>query len=144
MPGNSFLTTSPEGLATRATSREALSERLPATIDALHAHDVSVVVIRNPPVLKFEITNLRKSIADLEVTPAENDALSRFTDEIFARTKGIEVFDPATVLCGTVCRAVIDGRELYTDDNHLGLFGAQLFQKQLDTLIEHVLTERQH
>lgn len=144
MPGNSFLTTSAEGIATRATSREALSERIPATIDALRAHDVSVVVIRNPPVLKFEITNLRKSIADLEVTSAENDSLSRFTEEIFARTKGIDLFDPAKVLCGTVCRAVIDGRELYTDDNHLGLFGAQLFQKQLDTLIEHVLAQRQH
>lgn len=144
MQGNSFLTTSPDGVATRETSRAALSERIPGTIDALKAHDVSVVVIRNPPVLKFEVTNLRKSIADLEVTPAENDALSRYTDDIFARIKDIDLFDPAKTLCSEVCRAVIDGRELYTDDNHLGLFGAQLFQKQLDTLIEHLLAEHRH
>ncbi len=142
MAGNSFLTTSPDGVATLATSRQALAERIPATIDELRAHGISIVVIRNPPVLKFEVTNLRKSIAEIEVTPAEHDALSRFTDEIFARTKGFELYDPAKLLCSTVCRAVIDGRELYVDDNHLGLFGAKVFASQLDTLMKHVLAAR--
>ncbi len=142
MPGNSFLTTDPDGAATLATSRHALAERIPATIGDLRAHGISVVVIRNPPVLKFEVTNLRKSISEIEVTPAENDALSRYTDEIFAATKGFELFDPANLLCGTVCRAEIDGRELYVDDNHLGLFGARLFEGQLDALIKGVLARR--
>jgi hypothetical protein len=142
MAGNSFLTTSPDGIATLATSRQALAERIPATIDALRAHGISVVVIRNPPVLKFEVTNLRKSIAELEVAPAEHDALSRYTDEIFARINGFELFDPAKLLCSTVCRAVIDGRELYVDDNHLGLFGAKVFESQFDALIGRVLAAR--
>ena len=142
MAGDSFLTTSPYGTATRATSRQALAERIPATIGELRAQGISVVVIRNPPVLKFEVTNLRKSIAELEVTPAEHNALSSYTDEIFARTGGFELFDPAELLCSAVCRAVIDGHELYVDDNHLGLFGAKLFEGQLDALTRRVLAAR--
>ena len=92
--------------------------------------------------LKFEVTNLRKSIAELEVTPAEHNALSSYTDEIFARTGGFELFDPAELLCSAVCRAVIDGHELYVDDNHLGLFGAKLFEGQLDALTRRVLAAR--
>jgi peptidoglycan/LPS O-acetylase OafA/YrhL len=142
MPANSFLTTSPDAIATRKTSREALIERIPATIDELKAHKISVVVIRNPPVLRFEITNLRKSIAEIEVTSSENDELSRFTDEIFARETGYELFDAASLLCKERCRAVLDGRELYLDDNHLGVFGARLFEDKIDALMRRVLSAR--
>ncbi len=142
MPGNSFLTTDPDGIATRETSRQALAERIPATIEALEAHKISVVVIRNPPVLNFEVTNLRKSITELEVTPAENDALSRYTDDIFAKVKGFELYDPAKLICKTTCSAVVDGHELYVDDNHLGVFGAKLFEDQIDRLMMRVLAAR--
>jgi peptidoglycan/LPS O-acetylase OafA/YrhL len=142
MQADSFLTTSPTGRATQETSRRALTERIPATIDELKAHNISVIVIRNPPILKFEVTNLRKSIPDLEVTPAEHDELSRFTDDIFAREKGYTLFDAAAFLCKDKCPAVIDGHELYVDDNHLGLFGVRLFEKQIEALMKRVLSAR--
>lgn len=41
------------------------------------------------------------------------------------REFGIAVYDPLAVLCdGDACHAVADGRVLYFDDNHLGVFGS--------------------
>ena len=38
---------------------------------------------------------------------------------------GVAVFDPLTELCdANACHAVAEGRVLYFDDNHLGVFGS--------------------
>lgn len=45
-----------------------------------------------------------------------------------ARWPGVSVIDPSDTVCGASrCRAVIDGRAMYFDDNHLSMAGARRF-----------------
>jgi peptidoglycan/LPS O-acetylase OafA/YrhL len=142
LKANGFLMTQPGGTATRDSSQAALAASIPATVARLQDRKISVMVVKNPPVLNWEVTNLRKSVADLQVSAAEHREFSRFTDEIFGRLQNIELFDPAPALGRTDCRAEIDGRYLYVDDNHLSDFGAGRFESDLGRVLERQLKAR--
>jgi len=136
---NGFLLDRPLGVATADTSQAALAREIPDSIGRLQAHGIRVVLIKNPPVLRWEITNIRKSLAEIQVTAAEHAAWDRFTDAIFARLKDVAIFDPATDLCHDTCAVERDGKVLYFDDNHLSATGANAFEAELGTVIEREL-----
>ncbi len=141
LKANGFLTTAPQGLADLASSREALTRQIPASVRHLQQSGIRVVLFKNPPVLKWEITNVRKSLAELQVTASEHAAESRFTDRIIAGLKDVEVFDPATRLCQQTCAVERDGKALYFDDNHLSRFGADSYQSEIGALLDRLLMQ---
>ena len=88
------------------------------------------------------MTNLRKSVADIRMSAGEYKAEARDLDAILAQFEGIEVLDPAVTLCRPDCRIEIDGRYLYSDENHLSVFGAHLFEADLKRALGRLLGER--
>ncbi len=142
LKANGFLTSRPDGVATLDSSLAALTTAIPATVKQLQDRRIGVVILKNPPVLNWEVTNLRKSVADLQVSAAEHRSYSRFTDELFGRLQNVELFDPAPTLCRVDCSVQIDGRYLYVDDNHLNDFGARRFESELGSLLDRQLRAR--
>ncbi len=135
LKSNSYLTTAPDGPATLESSRAALAQKVPESIAQLQQHGSKVIVFKNPPVLHWEITNVRKSIAELQVSAAEHADYSRFTDEIFAGLHDVDIFDPAAALCRDTCAIERAGHSLYFDDNHLSAFGALAYEQQIEALV---------
>ncbi|HEY4170197.1 MAG TPA: SGNH hydrolase domain-containing protein [Reyranella sp.] len=137
---NGFLIDRPLGVATEETSQAALARQIPDSIGRLQAQGIRVVVIKNPPVLRWEITNIRKSLAEVQVTAAEHAAWDKFTDGIFARLRDVAIFDPAKDLChDTACDVERNGKPLYFDDNHLSAVGANAYEGELGAVIEREL-----
>lgn len=62
--------------------------------------------------------------------------ISQLFDELAAADDGVSVLDPAPRLCGAdgLCRVELNGRALYTDDNHLSEVGARYVEAFLDPL----------
>lgn len=141
LKANGFLTDAPVAAATIETSRRALARQLPRAIARLQENGIRVVVIKNPPVLNWEVTNLRKSLAEVQVTAAEHAALSKFTDDIFGAIPGVAIFDPAVELCGETCAVERGGRLLYFDDNHLSPSGAAAYVGALGDLLDGELAK---
>jgi peptidoglycan/LPS O-acetylase OafA/YrhL len=137
-----FLTTDPAGVATLEGSGAALAETIPAMIKQMQERKIGVVVFKNPPELKWTVANLRKSVADLTVSAAEHEANSRLIGDILAPLRGIDVIDPGATLCRSDCQVVIDGRYVYSDDNHLSVFGAHLFESELERVLTSQLQAR--
>jgi peptidoglycan/LPS O-acetylase OafA/YrhL len=139
MKANGFLADRPVTVATEETSQAALARQIPATIRALQAKGIRVIVIENPPVLHWDVSNQRKSLAEVQVTAAEHAALSRFTDGIFARLKEVTILDPAKDLChDATCDVERGGQLLYFDDNHLSAVGARGYQGELGAMVDGV------
>ncbi len=136
LKANGFLADKPVATATEQTSQEALAREIPRSIEKLQAQGIKVIVIRNPPVLHWEVTNQRKSPDELQVTAAEHAALSRFTDDIFGGLRDVAIFDPAKDLCHDTCAVERGGELLYFDDNHLSGPGAMAYERELGGLIE--------
>jgi peptidoglycan/LPS O-acetylase OafA/YrhL len=136
LKANGFLADAPVGEASLVTSRQALARQIPASISRLQEAGIRIIVIKNPPVLNWEVTNLRKALAEVQVTAAEHAAYSRFTDDIFGRLEGVAIFDPAADLCREACAVERDGRLLYFDDNHLSRSGALAYLGDLGALLD--------
>ncbi|KTC39816.1 acyltransferase [Pseudomonas sp. ABAC21] len=62
--------------------------------------------------------------------------ISQLFDELAAADSGVRVLDPAPQLCGAdgLCRVELNGRALYTDDNHLSDVGARHIEAFLEPL----------
>jgi peptidoglycan/LPS O-acetylase OafA/YrhL len=141
LKANGFLADRPVSVATEETSQRALARQIPESIGRLQARGIRVVVIKNPPVLHWEVTNVRKSLAEIQVPFTEHAALSKFTDDIFARLEDVALFDPAKDLCHGTCAVERDGELLYFDDNHLSAAGANAYEGELGTMIEGELAK---
>ncbi len=137
-----FLTVDEQGAPTRASSRAALAKMLPVTVEALQRANAAVVILKNPPVLQWQATDLRKSLADLRVPIAAHLEHSRFTDELLARLQNVDVIDPARTLCRADCQAEIDGHVIYVDDNHLSAQGVLLFKQEIGDVLQRRLRKR--
>ncbi len=141
LPANSCLTADPTGVATPATSKRALEKEIPASIGRLRQHGIRVVVFKNPPVLNWEITNVRKSIDEVQVTAAEHAAYSKLTDDIFASLRDVTIFDPARELCRNTCAVERNGKSLYFDDNHLSASAAAAYEPEIGALLDRQLMQ---
>jgi len=62
--------------------------------------------------------------------------ISQLFAELAAADSGVAVLDPAPLLCGAdgLCRVELNGRALYTDDNHLSDVGARHVEAFLEPL----------
>jgi peptidoglycan/LPS O-acetylase OafA/YrhL len=140
LKANGFLADKTVATATEQTSQQALEREIPRSIAKLQAKGIRVIVIKNPPVLHWEVTNQRKSLDELQVTAAEHASLSQFTDDVFGKLKDVTIFDPAKDLCPDTCAVERGGALLYFDDNHLSGPGAMAYEGELGDLIERELS----
>jgi peptidoglycan/LPS O-acetylase OafA/YrhL len=135
-----FITTSPDGVATLATSRAALSGQFPATVKALAASTPRLVIFQNPPVLRGDLLpRLYANPERIEPTTADNLLSESFERKLVASAASapnVRIFDPVPLLCpGLTCEAVVDGVPVYRDDNHISAQGSMLFRQAiLDTM----------
>ncbi|TFY87246.1 acyltransferase [Pseudomonas nabeulensis] len=62
--------------------------------------------------------------------------ISQLFDQLAAADDGVQVLDPASKLCDAagLCRVELNGRALYTDDNHLSDAGARYIEAFLEPL----------
>ena len=141
LKANGFLTDVPVAAATLETSRQALARQLPRSIGKLQEQGIRVVVLKNPPVLNWEVTNPRKSLAEVQVTAAEHAAASSFTDDVFGKIADVAIFDPAADLCHDACAVERGGRLLYFDDNHLSQSGAVAYVDALGAVLDRELAK---
>lgn len=131
-----FVTTDPNGTATFATSRAALSSQFPLTVKALAASTPRLVIFQNPPVLKGKLLPRFYANPGL-IEPAaaanlETEAFERTLVENAAALPNVRIFDPVPRLCkGSTCEAVIDGVPVYLDDNHVSAQGSLLFRQAI-------------
>ena len=134
-----FLTTDETGLATLATSRQALGPQISATINKLTQAGIKVLVIKNPPILHFEVFNPRKNQEQIRVSKSEHQQQNQFIEQIFSSLPQAYFFDPIEKLCpDTQIQCIIeqDGKILYNDDNHLNIDGAYWFKEDIQRKIQ--------
>ncbi len=131
-----FLTTSPDGDATRATSRAALSSQFPLTVKALAGGTRRLVIFQNPPVLKGELLPRFYTHPErIEPSTADNQQTEAFERKLVsseATLPNVRIFDPVPRLCpGATCLAVLNGVPVYEDDNHVSAQGTMLFRQAI-------------
>lgn len=128
------------------SSDELFAQRLTGTLCALHAiRPVSVVlpipeIGKDVPITLSRRKMLSENAPDMAISYAayqERNQIVLHALRQVASTCGVELLDPAGYLCkdGITCRASINGRPLYYDDDHLNNLGAQklvsMFEKAL-------------
>jgi peptidoglycan/LPS O-acetylase OafA/YrhL len=129
-----FLTVERDGVADIETSRRALTTQLDKTLQLLEGSPVTI--IRTVPVLGLSArTGLLRAPEDFEPTLVQHKAYEALGDELIDRAvrtrRQVDAIDPSQRLCEVKCRAVVDGRLVYSDDNHLTAQGALLFKQDI-------------
>ncbi len=126
-----FLTTDQDGQATVETSRKALTTQFEETLRRLEG--TPVTIIRTVPVLSLlPRIGLIRDPEDFEPTLSQHKSFEALGDELIDRAvqahARVDTIDPSQLLCEAKCRAVVNGRLVYSDDNHLTAQGALMFQ----------------
>jgi hypothetical protein len=138
-----FLTSKSDGNdATQSTSRTALFEGIPNTVNKLNENKIKVLIFKNPPTLNYSIKNIRKDISQIEVSYEEYKNKNFFTDEIFVNLKNIKIFDPSNKLCqekDKKCIVKLNDQDIYLDRTHLSEFGALLFYEEISLVVKKML-----
>ena len=131
-PATHFITTDPYSEANIDSSKRALESQLFKTLQLL-TDDFPVTVFRTTPVLKTHIGKGLVRNLPMEPTLEEHrnfEAVSdKALDEALKRLGDLDVIDPAALLCGQTCKAVINGTVYYLDDNHVSAQGAMQFKE---------------
>ncbi|MGO9935375.1 MAG: acyltransferase family protein [Steroidobacteraceae bacterium] len=102
----------------------------PQLVDVPSALAKAVYFGRNPD-------TLRRPYRDIEKRRAEAQAVfARFRD-----APGVSFIDPADVFCPgkSPCLMAVHGRALYSDGNHLSLFGSRWSQQMLDPFFSSII-----
>lgn len=108
-----------------------------------------------PPQLIDVPSGLAKAVyfgrdaAALRRSYAQVEARRRMADEVFdqlAPALGASVIDPADTFCPgkTPCLIAAQGRSLYSDGNHLSVFGARWSQRMLDPFFSSTIRSTSH
>ncbi|QQR72041.1 MAG: acyltransferase [Holophagales bacterium] len=137
-PGH-LVTTSPRDLPSLASSREAMTSRLPETIARLARIAPVVVIASVPDLARSPVGALQRGL-EFRVSRADHEARQRSVvaqlTEIAAHEPRVKVLDPAVRLCASgSCEAVIDGTLFYTDETHVSAQGALAFEAELTALL---------
>lgn len=133
-----FVSSEEDGDVNLESTRTALTERLPETLDWLTSQSPTTLIAAIPDL----VTPLpRAALLDLDPrrTVESHQAQQAFVREIVdaavARNPRLDLIDPALRLCaGSHCEAVLDDTFLYEDDNHVSAQGALLFVEALTAL----------
>jgi hypothetical protein len=131
-----LMTASVDGSPTLESSREAIAERLPATLQRLARIAPVVVILAPPDLVRDPLAALPRALEVRPAREAHRQAQRRVEEAVRAAAAGnprIAILDPAETLCaGPRCEAVIDGVLVYQDDNHVTAQGALLFREAFD------------
>ncbi|PHN33168.1 acyltransferase family protein [Pseudomonas sp. ICMP 460] len=135
------------GQYVRAIAEQRFAEGLRERIKGLRAAGHHVWLVKEVPLQEIIVPYRLSRLAmmhrpvDGEGLPvAEHQKRQRFItqlfDELAAADSGVSVLDPAPLLCGAdgLCRVELNGRALYTDDNHLSDVGARHIEAFLEPL----------
>ncbi|KTC17139.1 acyltransferase [Pseudomonas marginalis ICMP 9505] len=135
------------GQYVRAIAEQRFAEGLRERIKGLRAAGYHVWLVKEVPLQEIIVPYRLSRLAmmhrpvDGEGLPvAEHQKRQRFItqlfDELAAADRGVSVLDPAPLLCGAdgLCRVELNGRALYTDDNHLSDVGARHIEAFLEPL----------
>jgi peptidoglycan/LPS O-acetylase OafA/YrhL len=131
-----FVTTSDDGTATLETSRAALAQQLPRTVDELLSASPRVVVFKSPPALNTLsngpiVSRFPGLEPTLEAHRASEAAIDRIIDPLTANPR-VSVFDPSAFVCKVKCSAFLDGVPFYIDDNHVSAQGSFRLRDKLE------------
>jgi hypothetical protein len=136
-PGESAERVMFRSLERGATNADAIRDGLQKTIAFLQSRGKKVGVFLQVPELGFPVDQCTGRPVSLRYRPARmpcsvdraavmaRQAQYRALVAAAQSQSGIAVFDPVPALCDDIaCHAVADGRMLYFDDNHLGVYGS--------------------
>jgi len=127
-----FITTDPFSQATINSSRSAVESQLYKTL-LLLTKDFPVTIFRTTPVLKTHVGKGLIRNLPMEPTLEEHRIFEvvpdKAIDEALSKLDNLNVLDPAALLCGQTCKAVINGTVYYLDDNHVSAQGAMRFKE---------------
>jgi hypothetical protein len=135
------------GQYVRAVAEQRFADGMRARIKGLRAAGHRVWLVKEVPLQEI-IVPYRLSRLAMMHRPVDREGLTiakhlareafiaNLFDELAAADSGVRVLDPAPQLCGTdgLCRVELNGRALYTDDNHLSDVGARHIEAFLEPL----------
>ena len=135
------------GQYVRAVAEQRFADGMRARIKGLRAAGHRVWLVKEVPLQEIIVPYRLSRLAmmhrpvDREGLPvakhlAREAFISQLFDELAAADSGVRVLDPAPQLCGAdgLCRVELNGRALYTDDNHLSDVGARHIEAFLEPL----------
>jgi len=129
---------------TSSNSRRVLRESLGRALSELHGLDLDVLIIGQPPEFGLDTARCvaRARWRQLPETTcfvttarvrARFKAANAILDGLVAAHPGTRMFNPLSLFCDdTLCRSVVDGKVLYTDDDHLSLAGAEYVMEHVE------------
>ncbi|MFJ4197195.1 acyltransferase family protein [Pseudomonas sp. NPDC089534] len=135
-----------DGHYDRAVAEQRLADGLRARVAQLRAGGHRVWLVKEVPLQAFSppyrltrLAMLNRPVDDVGLAVGEHLKRQAFISRLFAQLAqdpAVRVVDPAPPLCGAdgFCRAELDGRSLYTDDNHLSEVGARFVAPVLEPL----------
>lgn len=126
--------------------RRAFREGMAATVARLRAMGAEIWLINEPPAYPVEVPKLLASAAlrgtaDHGHSPEAVRQLQAFQAETF-RENGLSVLDVASHLCPAGrerCAMQEDGHSLYSDANHLSVFGARYMARHHDLVMRRIV-----
>ncbi|MBV4479511.1 acyltransferase family protein [Pseudomonas khavaziana] len=135
------------GQYVRAVAEQRFAQGLRERIQSLRAAGHQVWLVKEVPLQEI-IVPYRLSRLAMMNRPVDREGLvvaehvkrqafiTQLFDELAAGDSGVKVLDPAPLLCGSdgLCRVELNGRALYTDDNHLSDVGARHIEAFLEPL----------
>ncbi|WP_338508145.1 acyltransferase family protein [Pseudomonas poae] len=135
------------GQYVRAVAEQRFADGMRERIKGLRAAGHRVWLVKEVPLQEIIVPYRLSRLAmmhrpvDREGLPvakhlAREAFISQLFDELAAADSGVRVLDPAPQLCGAdgLCRVELNGRALYTDDNHLSDVGARHIEAFLEPL----------
>ena len=135
------------GQYVRAVAEQRFADGMRERIKGLRAAGHRVWLVKEVPLQEIIVPYRLSRLAmmhrpvDREGLPvakhlAREAFISQLFDELAAADSGVRVLDPAPQLCGAdgLCRVELNGRALYTDDNHLSEVGARHIEAFLEPL----------
>ncbi|WP_338488794.1 acyltransferase family protein [Pseudomonas trivialis] len=135
------------GQYVRAVAEQRFADGMRARIKGLRAAGHRVWLVKEVPLQEIIVPYRLSRLAmmhrpvDREGLPiakhlAREAFIANLFDELAAADSGVRVLDPAPQLCGAdgLCRVELNGRALYTDDNHLSDVGARHIEAFLEPL----------
>lgn len=135
------------GKYVRAVAEQRLAQGLRERVQGLRAAGHRVWLVKEAPLQEIIVPYRLSRLAMLN-RPVDGEGLlvaehvkrqafiTQLFDELAAADNGVAVLDPAPQLCGAdgLCRVELNGRALYTDDNHLSDVGARYVEAFLEPL----------
>jgi hypothetical protein len=135
------------GKYVRAVAEQRFAEGLRERVRQLRAAGHRVWLVKEVPLQKIivpyrlsRLAMMNRPVADEGLPVADHlerqAFIARVFEELAAADTGVTVLDPAPLLCGAdgLCRVELNGRALYTDDNHLSEVGARHVEAFLEPL----------